>query len=60
VLVVRQGKGFKDRVVPIGKRALEWLDKYIAEVRPGLAAGLYAKRSNRLKAALQLLANQDE
>lgn len=30
------GKGKKDRVVPIGKRALLWIDKYLAEVRPVL------------------------
>ncbi len=33
-LMIRQGKGKKDRVVPIGRRALNWLDKYIREVRP--------------------------
>ena len=34
VLFVRQGKGRKDRVVPIGDRALHWLDRYIQEARP--------------------------
>src|SRR6266850_1051554 len=34
VLVVRAGKGQKDRVVPIGERAIAWLEKYLAEVRP--------------------------
>ena len=34
---VRQGKGKKDRVVPIGERALAWIAKYIAEARPELA-----------------------
>jgi len=33
---VRQGKGRKDRVIPIGERALAWLAKYIAEARPHL------------------------
>lgn len=33
---VRQGKGKKDRVVPIGERALAWVDKYLIEVRPAL------------------------
>ena len=33
---VRQGKGKKDRVVPIGERALGWTQKYLGEVRPGL------------------------
>ncbi len=36
VLTVRLGKGQKDRVVPIGSRALAWTAKYIAEARPEL------------------------
>ena len=36
VIVVRQGKGKKDRVIPIGDRALAWVDKYLTEVRPQL------------------------
>jgi integrase/recombinase XerD len=35
-LVVRQGKGRKDRVLPVGRRALLWLEKYLADVRPKL------------------------
>jgi integrase/recombinase XerD len=35
-LIVRQGKGKKDRVVPIGERALDWIDRYITDVRPTL------------------------
>lgn len=31
---VRQGKGRKDRVVPIGERALAWVRRYLDEVRP--------------------------
>ena len=34
---VRQGKGRKDRVVPIGERALAWIEKYLADARPKLA-----------------------
>lgn len=34
VLHVRLGKGRKDRYVPIGKRALRWLERYLSEVRP--------------------------
>lgn len=34
---VRQGKGRKDRVIPIGERALLWLGKYLADARPKLA-----------------------
>jgi integrase/recombinase XerD len=30
------GKGKKDRVVPIGARALAWITKYICDVRPDL------------------------
>ena len=33
LLYVRQGKGMKDRVVPIGARALHWINKYIDEGR---------------------------
>jgi integrase/recombinase XerD len=32
-LVVRQGKGKKDRMIPIGSRAVLWIQKYIDEVR---------------------------
>ena len=39
VVMVREGKGKKDRVVPIGVRALQWIDKYLADVRPDLACG---------------------
>ena len=39
LLVIRQGKGHKDRIVPIGVRALEWLEKYLRDVRPWLEAG---------------------
>lgn len=37
-LIIRQGKGKKDRVLPIGERALQWLEKYQEEVRPSLVA----------------------
>jgi integrase/recombinase XerD len=37
LLLVRQGKGNKDRYVPIGERAIAWLQKYIREGRPQLA-----------------------
>lgn len=33
---VREGKGNKDRVIPIGERALAWLEKYKLDVRPEL------------------------
>ena len=36
VILVRLGKGKKDRFVPLGERALFWLDKYLAEARSKL------------------------
>ncbi len=38
VVVVREGKGQKDRVVPIGERAIAWLEKYLDEARPEFVA----------------------
>jgi integrase/recombinase XerD len=35
-VTIRQGKGKKDRVIPIGDRAAAWVDKYIREARPQL------------------------
>lgn len=37
-LRVREGKGGRDRIVPVGARACAWLDKYLDEVRPALIA----------------------
>ena len=34
VIAVRMGKGRRDRMVPIGTRALAWLEKYRLEARP--------------------------
>ena len=36
-LFVKEGKGRKDRVVPLGERACAWLGKYLADIRPSLA-----------------------
>lgn len=36
-VIIRQGKGKKDRMVPIGERALAWIQKYTDDVRPRLA-----------------------
>jgi len=33
-LFVDQGKGKKDRVIPIGERALAWCERYLIQVRP--------------------------
>lgn len=38
-LMIREGKGGKDRLVPVGERACAWLDRYLREVRPALIAG---------------------
>ncbi len=38
--MIRQGKGKKDRMIPIGDRALAWIDKYLTEVRLELVAGM--------------------
>ena len=35
-LMVSQGKGKKDRMIPIGKRALQWIERYLSEARPKL------------------------
>jgi integrase/recombinase XerD len=35
-LMVRQGKGHKDRFIPIGERACAWIRRYLDEVRPQL------------------------
>ncbi len=36
-LLVRQGKGKKDRLIPLGRRAALWIAKYVEEARPALA-----------------------
>jgi integrase/recombinase XerD len=40
---IRQGKGKKDRVVPIGERAVRWIDKYLEEARPSLVVDVREK-----------------
>jgi integrase/recombinase XerD len=39
LLRVCQGKGRKDRIVPVGQRALTWVEKYLDDVRPLLLVG---------------------
>jgi len=36
-LTIREGKGKKDRMIPIGERALLWVEKYLREARSLLA-----------------------
>jgi integrase/recombinase XerD len=38
LILVNQGKGSKDRYVPIGARAAAWLEKYLREGRPQLVS----------------------
>ncbi len=38
-LMVRQGKGRKDRFIPLGARACAWVSRYLVEVRAQLLAG---------------------
>lgn len=41
--VVRvMGKGSKERLVPVGEEALEWLERYIRESRPGLLSARHS------------------
>lgn len=52
VLVIRRGKGGKDRVVPVGTRALSWIDKWLIDVRPrwvshSSAAALFVSGNGR-------------
>jgi integrase/recombinase XerD len=38
LVAVREGKGKRDRIVPIGERALAWLERYLVEVRPSIVS----------------------
>jgi integrase/recombinase XerD len=38
-VMIRQGKGRKDRMIPIGERALAWIEKYRDTARPELVTG---------------------
>ena len=42
-LLIRQGKGHKDRLLPLGERALYWVDKYRLESRPLMLNDPYQK-----------------
>lgn len=40
VVRVIQGKGRKDRYIPIGDRALRWIEKYLSDSRPALSPSI--------------------
>lgn len=40
IVIVREGKGRRDRIIPIGQRALAWLEKYLDDSRPQLLLNL--------------------
>jgi integrase/recombinase XerD len=48
VLFIREGKGKRDRVVPIGARAIRWVERYLDCVRPQLVARRDAGESGAL------------
>ena len=49
-LVVRQGKGRRDRIVPLTAQATHWLTRYLESARPELATGFSQNKSNRYAA----------
>jgi integrase/recombinase XerD len=47
-VVIREGKGAKDRVMPLTENACYWLRRYLSESRPEIAAGkLWGKGLSR-------------
>ena len=34
-MLIREGKGRKDRLIPLGERALFWVQEYLNNSRPG-------------------------
>jgi integrase/recombinase XerD len=48
-LVVREGKGRRDRVVPLTETAVVWLRRYLRTARPELVAGPTRGRGGRLR-----------
>jgi integrase/recombinase XerD len=37
-VMIRQGKGKKDRMIPMGERAFAWVRRYVEDARPSLAS----------------------
>ncbi len=37
LIVIREGKGKKDRYLPVSERAIAWMEKYVREARPQVA-----------------------
>ena len=52
---IRQGKGHKDRVLPVGERDLMWLERYLEQVRPRLVLDHWRARlvPHQLRRSLQ-------
>jgi integrase/recombinase XerD len=38
---VKQGKGGKDRLLPVGDRAISWLNRYLDDIRPQLLINVH-------------------
>jgi len=38
-VMIRKGKGRRDRLIPIGERAIRWIERYLFDVRPLLVTG---------------------
>jgi integrase/recombinase XerD len=47
ILMVRQGKGMKARLLPLTNNSCFWLDKYLIESRPLLAFGLKGQKPKK-------------
>jgi len=45
LLTIRQGKGGKDRVIPLGETVLKWLKEYLEKVRPLLVSASSSRPS---------------
>jgi len=57
-VLVRRGKGNKDRFVPIGARAVAWIEKYLVEARPALLGGVFTPNLFVTRTGRRLTPNQ--